>query len=221
MCSCLPVRSGRPGCCQGRVRVPFVLCHGVGAQLRFRHNPRGQNVRADRPGRDRSADPGVISRRHIIVIGSWPPPQRSDGACSPLRLRREEGRRFFRNSRSIRSVWFFAAAEPTPPRSPRPNSGSEFGFSSRQRFTQLPSVPSFTPVARATSAIGRPDSVTSLTPSRRNSSVNFRRTCFDPTLDSSPQTSDPRCRCPPRGVKSVASRDVVCDRSVDVRGVVM
>src|SRR5512144_853465 len=41
--------------------------------------------------------------------------------------------------------------------------------------TQFPRVPSFTPISRATSAIGRDVSITSFTASSLNSGVNFRR----------------------------------------------
>src|SRR4051812_38549440 len=47
-------------------------------------------------------------------------------------------------------------------------------WSRRYWFTQLPSVPSFTPSSRATWAIGRDPSITNRTASSRNSGLNLR-----------------------------------------------
>src|SRR4051812_22171400 len=52
--------------------------------------------------------------------------------------------------------------------------GSSPAWSRRYWFTQLPSVPSFTPSSRATWAIGRDPSITSRTASSRNSGLNLR-----------------------------------------------
>src|SRR4051794_30238158 len=52
--------------------------------------------------------------------------------------------------------------------------GSSPAWSRRYWFTQLPSVPSFTPSSRATWAIGRDPSITNRTASSRNSGLNLR-----------------------------------------------
>jgi hypothetical protein len=55
--------------------------------------------------------------------------------------------------------------------------GSSPACSCRYRLTQVPSVPSFTCISRATSAIGRDSTTTILTASSRNSGLNFLRFC--------------------------------------------
>src|SRR4029453_1796220 len=82
---------------------------------------------------------------------------------------------FPRNSVFIRNSRFSRSSSRSRARSGRVNGGSSPACSTRYLLTQLPSVPSCTPISRATSAIGREVSTTSRTASDLNSGVNFRR----------------------------------------------
>src|SRR5689334_18409989 len=82
---------------------------------------------------------------------------------------------FPRNSVFIRNSRFSRSSSRSRARSGRVNGGSSPACSTRCLLTQLPSVPSCTPISRATSAIGREVSTTRRTASDLNSGVNFRR----------------------------------------------
>src|SRR5512144_2318546 len=76
--------------------------------------------------------------------------------------------------------------------------------------TQFPRVPSFTPISRATSAIGRDVSITSFTASSLNSGVNFRRLSgTDDHLHSGPDLIG-------SGVRNVGGTPFCRDRETDV-----
>src|SRR6185503_766540 len=73
----------------------------------------------------------------------------------------------------IRDSRFYRSSSRSRARSGRVNGGSSPACSTRYLLTQLPSVPSCTPISRATSAIGREVSTTRRTASDLNFGVNF------------------------------------------------
>src|SRR4029453_7700619 len=82
---------------------------------------------------------------------------------------------FPRNSVFIRNSRFSRSSSRRRARSGNVKGGSSPACSTRCLLTQLPSVPSCTPISRATSAIGRDVSTTRRTASDLNSGVNFLR----------------------------------------------
>src|SRR3954471_19661298 len=139
---------------------------------------RGRRVRASTPveeSRRRHLQPGAHLLHGIGVLRV---------ACSArvdeLVLLGYRGSRakyaaaFFRNSFSMRSSRSSRWASANWIRSCGVSGGSSPAWSRRYWFTQLPSVPTFTPSSRATWAIGRDPSITSRTASSRNSGLNLR-----------------------------------------------
>src|SRR5689334_12292404 len=119
---------------------------------------------------------------------------------------------FPRNSVVIRNSRFSRSSSRSRARSGRVNGGSSPACSTRYLLTQLPSVPSCTPISRATSAIGRDVSTTSRTASDLNSGVNFRRfsRIDDPPFRAGPYwVRYPKCgrhaTSPTRGAKHLTS----------------
>src|SRR6266542_2503099 len=82
---------------------------------------------------------------------------------------------FPRNSAFIRSSRTSFSNSRSRARSETDSGGSSSACSARYLFTQLPSVPSFTPIWRATSATGRDASITNFTASSLNSGVKLLR----------------------------------------------
>src|SRR5205085_6609507 len=82
---------------------------------------------------------------------------------------------FPKNSVFIRSSRFSRSSSRRRARSDRFSGGSSPACSARYLVTQDPSVPSCTPISRATSTIGREVSTTKRAASALNSEVYFRR----------------------------------------------
>jgi hypothetical protein len=134
-------------------------------------------------------------------------------------LPREEGRCFFRNSFSIRSLRFSSSSAFTHARSTGEIAWSGSGCSRRQAFTQCPSVPSWIPRSRATSAIGLPVSITICTASALNCGLNWRRCSGIDRSSQSPRESLSKIFNTPqkslRGWDQLSSLNIACTRRAE------
>src|SRR6266511_4210775 len=101
---------------------------------------------------------------------------------------------FPRNSAFIRSSRTSFSNSRSRARSETDSGGSSSACSARYLFTQLPSVPSFTPIWRATSATGRDASITNFTASSLNSGVKLLRRSVIPHPPF--RTGPYKVRCP-------------------------
>src|SRR4051794_9915624 len=162
--------------------------------------PLDQHIHPDTPSRRRQGPPGVGnlsikklrcaleaagqgasgSPRHTFLRArSTKKHRRRDRTTAPILIRPRVPApagmiTFFRNSFSMRSSRNSRSASRKRTRSLTSSGGSSPAWSRRYWLTQFPSVPSLMPSSRATWAVGREPSITSLTASSLNSGVNLR-----------------------------------------------
>src|SRR3954451_24841301 len=206
---------------------------GVGMQLA---HDRDQLGVGHRPLGGPGFPPVVVARgghiqlaaheRHRVFVRFSPVCDSSELYCFPFA---NQVATFFANSTCICSSAFFAFASFNSLRSRissrRSDSfngaseGTEDACASRSFFTHLPNVISCTPILRATSATGRPPSITKATASVLYSSVKLRR--VDPTIHT-PLTKGSYIACPEnRGRASPSLRERPDDVSAEGREVVV
>src|SRR3954451_3128979 len=148
--------------------------------------------------------------RHRVFVGISPVCDSSELHCFPFA---NQVATFFANSTCICNSAYFALASFNSPRSRISSSrsdsfngasaGTEDACASRSFFTHLPNVISCTPILRATSATGRPPSITKATASALYSSVKLRR--VDPTIHT-PLTKGSYSECPENRGRSTTGR---------------
>src|SRR6185437_7621306 len=156
-----------------------VAVRAVRGRVRLRRR-RGGLGASGRRRRQRAVTPGVVAARRDLEQHAAPPGREAGArllrpdervALAHRRSFAKKAAAFPRNSLSSRSCRFSRSSSASRARSLIDSGVSETGCSSRYFATQLPSVPSWIRSSRATTAIGRPDSITNRTASSLNSGV--------------------------------------------------